>query len=113
MDLLKQIFTPAPAETTTQEKKTETETVVEQKTTTAAQDKARASGTAVKQQGGVTYTKQVECQPQKEIERIREVEIGTSSSSSHATQALMACDSRDDDDARQCREGAAGGAHRS
>ena len=72
MDLLKQIFTPAPAETTTKEEKTTTK--VE---TTATHEKAQL-GTGIKQQqGGVTYTKEVECQPQKEIERIREVEIGT------------------------------------
>jgi hypothetical protein len=72
MDLLKQIFTPASAETTKKE---------EEKTTTKVETTAEKAhlGTGIKQQqqGGVTYTKEVECQPQKEIEKIREVEIGT------------------------------------
>ncbi|ELR15549.1 uncharacterized protein ACA1_163980 [Acanthamoeba castellanii str. Neff] len=70
MDLLKQIFTPASAETAKKE---------EEKTTTKVETTAEKAhlGTGIKQQqqGGVTYTKEVECQPQKEIEKIREVEI--------------------------------------
>ena len=63
MDIIKQIFT---AETTATEKK-EDKMVVE---TTVTQETVRP---VVKE--GVTYTKEVQCQPQKEIERIREIEI--------------------------------------
>jgi hypothetical protein len=66
MDIIKQIFT---AETTTAAtEKKEDKMVVE---TTVTQETVRP----VKE--GVTYTKEVQCQPQKEIERIREIEIGT------------------------------------
>jgi hypothetical protein len=70
MDILKQIFSAeTPAQTTTTEKK-EDKMVLE---TTVTQEKVRPD--VVKE--GVTYTKEVQCQPQKEIERIREIEIGT------------------------------------
>jgi hypothetical protein len=68
MDLLKQIFAPGTTETTTKQEEQKT-TVVE---TTATQEKARAE--TVKE-GGVTYAKEVQTQPQKEIEKIRGVEI--------------------------------------
>jgi hypothetical protein len=69
MDILKQIFSAeTPAQTATVEKK-EDKMVLE---TTVTQEKVRPD--VVKE--GVTYTKEVQCQPQKEIERIREIEIG-------------------------------------
>jgi hypothetical protein len=68
MDILKQIFSAeTPAQTATVEKK-EDKMVLE---TTVTQEKVRPD--VVKE--GVTYTKEVQCQPQKEIERIREIEI--------------------------------------
>jgi transcriptional regulator with PAS, ATPase and Fis domain len=70
MDLLKQIFAPTAATTETTTEMTKTEAKVVQ--TTATEELARDA--SVKKEGE-TYVKEVQCQPQKEIERIREVEI--------------------------------------
>jgi hypothetical protein len=67
MDILKQIFSSEPPVTTKTEEKKE-KMVME---TTVTKENVRPK--VVKE--GETYTKEVECQPQKEIERIREVEI--------------------------------------
>jgi hypothetical protein len=71
MDILKQIFSSEAPATTVKEKK-EDKMVVE---TTFTKENVRPE--VVKE--GTVYTKEVQCQPQKEIERIREIEIGTQS----------------------------------